>query len=123
MRRKPASCGCPRWGTFDSYNVILEQGRLAAGFSLGAGLVYDRLLEGALDEPVSAYGRLAEGVGKAPDLSWVAFKLRDNAAWHDGGADHRRRRGVHFRHVQGTWLGCIAHRTWRPRPLVRIRRT
>ena len=74
----------PQMGTFDSYNVILEQGRLAAGFSLGAGLVYDRLLEGALDEPVSAYGRLAEGVGKAPDLSWVAFKLRDNATWHDG---------------------------------------
>ena len=74
----------PQMGTFDSYNVILEQGRLAAGYSLGAGIVYDRLLEGALDEPVSAYGRLAEGVGKAPDLSWVAFKLRDNATWHDG---------------------------------------
>ena len=74
----------PQMGTFDSYNVILEKGRLAAGYSLGAGLVYDRLLEGALDEPVSAYGRLAEGVAKAPDLSWVAFKLRDNATWHDG---------------------------------------
>ena len=74
----------PQMGTYDNYNVILEKGRLAAGFSLGAGLVYDRLLEGANDEPVSAYGRLAEGVAKAPDLSWIAFKLRDGARWHDG---------------------------------------
>ena len=74
----------PQMGTYDNYNVILEKGRLAAGFSLGAGLVYDRLLEGANDEPVSAYGRLAEGVAKADDMSWIAFKLRDNAFWHDG---------------------------------------
>ena len=74
----------PQMGTYDNYNVILEKGRLAAGFSIGGGLVYDKLLEGANDEPVSAYGRLAEGVATGPDLEWIAFKLRDGARWHDG---------------------------------------
>lgn len=74
----------PQMGTFDSYNVILEKGRLAAGYSVAAGLVYDRLLEPAIDEPVSHYGRLAEGVAAAPDLAWIAFKLRGDATWHDG---------------------------------------
>ena len=74
----------PQMGTFDSYNVILEQGRMAAGFSRNGGLVYDRLLEGANDEPVSGYGRLAEGVAVGPDASWIAFKLREGAYWHDG---------------------------------------
>ena len=31
----------PQMGTYDNYNVILEKGRLAAGFSIGGGLVYD----------------------------------------------------------------------------------
>lgn len=74
----------PQLGTFDSYNVILEKGRTAAGYDLGGGLVYDRLLEPAIDEPTSYYARLAEGVAKASDLSWIAFKLRDDARWHDG---------------------------------------
>ena len=74
----------PQMGTFDNYNVILEKGRNAAGFGLGGGLVNDRLLEPALDEPVSYYGRLAQGVATAPDLAWIAFKLRAGATWHDG---------------------------------------
>ena len=74
----------PSLGTYDNYNSILEKGRMAAGYDVGGGLVYDKLLEGAADEPVSAYGRLAEGVAKGPNLDWVAFKLRDNAYWHDG---------------------------------------
>ena len=74
----------PQLGTFDNYNVILEKGRNAAGYDLGGGLVYDRLLEPAIDEPVSSYGRLAEGVALGPDLAWIAFKLRSGATWHDG---------------------------------------
>ena len=81
---KTGTMRLPSLGTFDNYNNILEKGRMAAGFDVGGGLVYDKLLEGAADEPVSAYGRLAEGVAKGPDLDWVAFKLRDNAYWHDG---------------------------------------
>ncbi len=74
----------PIGGTFDNYNAIIEKGRLAAGYSVLGGLVYDRLLEPSLDEPTSYYGRLAEGVAVAPDLAWIAFKLRDDAFWHDG---------------------------------------
>ena len=74
----------PSLGTFDSYNNILEKGRLAAGYDRSGGLVYDKLLEGAADEPVGQYGRLAEGVAKGPNLDWIAFRLRDNARWHDG---------------------------------------
>ena len=81
---KAGAMRLPQLGQFDNYNVILEKGRNAAGYSLGGGLVYDRLLESSNDEPVSAYGRLAEGVATAPDLAWVAFKLRANAKWHDG---------------------------------------
>ena len=81
---KTGTMRLPSLGTFDNYNNILEKGRMAAGFDVGGGLVYDKLLEGAADEPVSAYGRLAEGVAKGPNLDWVAFKLRDNAYWHDG---------------------------------------
>ena len=35
----------PQMGTFDNFNVMLEKGRNAAGYDMGGGLVYDRLLE------------------------------------------------------------------------------
>ncbi len=76
----------PRFGTYDSFNTFVDIGRDVAG--MGAldpeNLYYDRLLEVADDEPLSQYGRLAEGVKVADDYSWFAFKLRDNAYWHDG---------------------------------------
>ena len=71
-------------GTFDNYNGIVEKGRLAAGYDVTRRLVYDTLLEPAIDEPVSYYGRLADGVVVGPDLEWVAFRLRADATWHDG---------------------------------------
>ena len=76
----------PDMGTFDSFNNILEKGRIAAGADYGGTrqILYERLLETAADEPASAYGRLAEGVAVDPDYRWVAFKLRANARWHDG---------------------------------------
>lgn len=76
----------PVMGTFDSFNNILEKGRLAAGTPYGGTqqLLFERLLETAADEPASAYGRLAEGVAVDPDYRWVAFKLRADARWHDG---------------------------------------
>jgi microcin C transport system substrate-binding protein len=74
----------PEMGTFDNYNAIIEKGRLAAGFAAGGGLANDSLLEPAIDEPVSYYGRLAEGVDLGEDMAWIAFRLNDNARWHDG---------------------------------------
>tara|TARA_B100002003_G_scaffold250999_1_gene292540 strand:+ start:6347 stop:8251 length:1905 start_codon:yes stop_codon:yes gene_type:complete len=76
----------PEMGTFDSFNGILDKGRVASGYyRLGAGvLVYDRLLEKSADEPASYYGRLASGVWVAEDFREFAFKIRDGAFWHDG---------------------------------------
>ena len=81
---KQGTIRVPQMGTFDNFNVIVEKGRLAAGYQIDAGVVYDRLMEPSIDEPASQYGRLAEGVATADDLAWVAFKLRDTPRWHDG---------------------------------------
>ena len=74
------------FGSYDSFSDTLDKGQSVAGVSFTGypNLLYDRLLEPALDEPISQYGRLAEGVAIAQDFSWVAFKLRDHASWHDG---------------------------------------
>ena len=76
----------PQLGTFDSFNNILDKGRVLAGFDLGGAgaLVYDTLLDGPADEVSAAYCRIAEGVAVEKDYKWVAFKLRKEAHWHDG---------------------------------------
>jgi microcin C transport system substrate-binding protein len=67
-------------GSFDTLNPFTLKGRPAAG----ATLIYDQLLASAADEPSSEYGLLAESVEVPEDKSWVAFKLRPEARWHDG---------------------------------------
>ena len=74
----------PQMGTFDNYNAIVEVGRLAAGYGAMGSLVYDRLLEDSIDEPASAYVRLADGVAVERDYRWTAFRLRRDGRWHDG---------------------------------------
>ncbi|MBS02228.1 MAG: hypothetical protein CMQ24_05925 [Gammaproteobacteria bacterium] len=76
----------PEMGTFDSFNGILDKGRVANGVTrsgLGA-LIYDSLLEPAIDETASYYGRLADGVWVADDYRQFAFRIREGAYWHDG---------------------------------------
>ncbi|MEX0943986.1 MAG: extracellular solute-binding protein [Pseudomonadales bacterium] len=77
----------PILGTWDSFNSFIDRGRQAAGMSFLSprdNLYYDRLLTSAADEPSSQYGRLAEGIKVADDASFIAFKLREFATWHDG---------------------------------------
>ena len=47
----------PDMGTFDNFNNILEKGHIAAGIDFVGfrTLVYDRLLEPAIDEPASQF--------------------------------------------------------------------
>lgn len=67
-------------GTFDSLNPFIIKGTPA----IGSGLIYETLLTNSLDEPFTEYGLLAESVQVPEDRSWVAFKLREEARWHDG---------------------------------------
>ena len=73
-------------GTFDSFNGILDKGRVAAGTARSGlhALIYDSLLEQAHDESAAFYGRLAEGIWVAEDYRRFAIRLRDAAHWHDG---------------------------------------
>lgn len=74
-------------GTYDSFNALISKGRPSAGIAASGpsnNFIYDRLLEQAADEPASYYVRLAESVAVADDLSWIAFRIRPEARWHDG---------------------------------------
>ena len=72
-------------GTFDSLNPFIVKGVSAAGLNyLRSGLLYESLMQNAWDEPFSLYGVIAETIEIAKDKSWVKFKLRKEAKWHDG---------------------------------------
>ncbi len=72
-------------GTFDSLNPFIVKGSPAAGMNyLRSGLVYESLMQNAWDEPFTLYGVIAETIEIAADKSWVRFKIRDEAKWHDG---------------------------------------
>ncbi|MCB1738989.1 MAG: ABC transporter substrate-binding protein [Gammaproteobacteria bacterium] len=67
-------------GTFDSLNPFILKG-VAEG---ALGLTYDTLTEHAADEAFSEYGLIAKTIEVAPDRSWVAYRLRPEARFHDG---------------------------------------
>jgi len=69
-------------GTFDNFNMVVEglKGSLAGG----VGLIVQTLTTRALDEPSTAYGLLAESAAYPDDFSYVIYRLRAPARWHDG---------------------------------------
>ncbi len=67
-------------GGFDSLNPFIVKGNAAAG----AGSIYDSLMTNSADEAFTEYGNLAEAVRTPKDRSWVEFRLREEARWHDG---------------------------------------
>jgi microcin C transport system substrate-binding protein len=67
-------------GTFDTLNPFTLKGQAAAGL----GSIFDTLLASAPDEPVAAYGLIAESVAVAPDRKSVLYILRQEARFHDG---------------------------------------
>jgi microcin C transport system substrate-binding protein len=73
-------------GTWYNFNPVSVRGRDAQGLQWWTtlNLLYDKLLERAADEPTAFYGRLAELVAVAEDGTWIAFRLRPEARWHDG---------------------------------------
>lgn len=67
-------------GTFNNLHPFVSKGIPAAGVNI----LYDPLMKESLDELRSVYGNLAESAELADDNSWVVFKLREGAYWHDG---------------------------------------
>ena len=69
-------------GTFDSFNMVVAgvKGDLVEGIEL----IYDPLMAPSLDEAASVYGLVADAVRYPEDISWVSFRLRAEARWHDG---------------------------------------
>lgn len=68
-------------GGFDSFNPHIIKGDPPPGIN---ALLYERLMTGAPDESSAEYGLVAEWIEHPADFSWVAFRLRDEARWHDG---------------------------------------
>jgi microcin C transport system substrate-binding protein len=67
-------------GTFDSLNRFILKGVPAAGL----GQVYQTLTADSDDEAFSQYAEVAESIEVADDRTWVAYRLRPKARWHDG---------------------------------------
>lgn len=67
-------------GGFDTLNGFIIKGNAAAGL----GDIYATLMVSSADEPFSQYGLAAEAVRTPEDRSWVEFRLREGATFHDG---------------------------------------
>ena len=69
-------------GTFDNFNLAVAgiKGTLAAA----VGQIYESLTTASLDEVSTEYGALAEQVSHPDDFSYVIYRLRPQAKWHDG---------------------------------------
>jgi microcin C transport system substrate-binding protein len=69
-------------GTFDNFNIVVSgvKGSIAAAVQL----IYESLMTASLDEVSTEYGALAEAVTHPDDFSYVIYRLRPQAKWHDG---------------------------------------
>src|ERR1700730_6609320 len=69
-------------GTFDNFNLAVAgiKGSLAPA----AALIYETLMAKSQDEVVTEYGFVAGAAPHPDDFSWVTYRLRQKARWHDG---------------------------------------
>lgn len=65
---------------FDSFNPFILKGDPPQGIAL----IFDSLMTPSADQASEEYGLLAEWIEHPDDFSWVSFKIRDEAHWHDG---------------------------------------
>jgi microcin C transport system substrate-binding protein len=81
MAPKGGSVRLAAIGTYDSFNMVVAgvKGNLVEGIEL----IYDSLMMLSLDEVASEYGLIAEAASYPDDFSWVRFRLREGARWHD----------------------------------------
>lgn len=69
-------------GTFDNFNIVVSG--VKGQVSGAVAFIYESLLTPALDEVSTEYGALAETVSHPDDFSFVTYRLRPQAKWHDG---------------------------------------
>ncbi|MEA2819145.1 MAG: microcin transport system substrate-binding protein [Bradyrhizobium sp.] len=69
-------------GTFDNFNIVVEG--LKGSLANGVALISQSLTTRSQDEPSTAYGLLAEAAAYPDDFSYVIYRLRAAARWHDG---------------------------------------
>jgi microcin C transport system substrate-binding protein len=69
-------------GTFDNFNIAIAgiKGNLAPA----ATQIYETLMSKSQDEVATEYGLIAESAAHPDDFSWVIYRLRKEARWHDG---------------------------------------
>lgn len=69
-------------GTFDNFNLTVAgvKGNIAPA----VGYLYETLMTQSQDEVGTEYGLLAESAAHPDDFSWVVYRLRAEARWHDG---------------------------------------
>jgi len=67
-------------GTFDSLNPFIIKGNAA----FQTVFIYDSLMKQVSDEDSAVYGLVAETIEVPEDGSWIEFKLRPEARFHDG---------------------------------------
>ena len=69
-------------GTFDNFNIVIAG--LKGSLADGVARIYQQLTSQSFDEVATAYGLLAEAVAHPEDRSFVIYRLRAEARWHDG---------------------------------------
>jgi microcin C transport system substrate-binding protein len=69
-------------GTFDNFNLAVAG--VKGAIAPAAMMIYDTLMARSQDEVGTEYGLLAEGAAHPDDFSWVIYRLRKEARWHDG---------------------------------------
>ena len=57
---------------------------MKGSIAAAVGLIYESLTTPSLDEVSTEYGALAESVSYPDDFSFVTYRLRAEAKWHDG---------------------------------------
>jgi microcin C transport system substrate-binding protein len=69
-------------GTFDNFNIAVAG--IKGNIAPAAVLIYETLTARSQDEVATQYGLLAESAKYPDDFSWVVYRLRKEARWHDG---------------------------------------
>lgn len=69
-------------GTYDNFNIAVAgiKGTIAAASTQ----IYETLMSKSQDEIATEYGLIAEAATHPDDFSWVIYRLRKEARWHDG---------------------------------------